>query len=80
MPLISGDVERSPGLDLNITAQEIGPSYSLEKNIIKILGPSKYNIREGKELALICQAENVTSLQWRKKVNDDLKTYIGTLS
>ena len=68
LPLISGGVDRSPDLDLNLTAPEIGPTYSLEKTILKILGPSVYNIREGKELALICQAENVTSLQWRKKV------------
>ena len=39
------------------------------KTAVEILGPSKYTIQEGEELALVCRTENKNNnLGWRKKV------------
>ena len=66
--VISGGVDISAGLGMNLTSAEIGPSYDIEKSIVNILGPSFYNIREGDELALVCNAEKKAQIQWEKKV------------
>jgi len=65
------DLDPSVGILRNLTASQIGPTYSMENTAsLDILGPHIYNIKEGNELALICRNEDrgvVGTLRWRKK-------------
>jgi len=65
------DLDASVGILRNLTASQIGPTYSMENTAsLDILGPHIYNIKEGKELALICRNEDRRgggNLRWRKK-------------
>ena len=68
LPLTSGDIDLNYSLGLNLTSAEIGPPYNLDRNFVHILGPSLLNLEEGEELALICEAQKISQIQWRKKV------------